>query len=303
MELVDSHGHLNFAAFTETWEAAADRARDRGVVAIVLPGSQYPTSQRAIDLARQRPGFLFAAVGLHPTHIAPQRNVGDQKIEISNQENEKYEDFDAGRYLALARQPEVVAIGEVGLDTYRVQLATDNSQLTSGLTEQERIFKEFIRIAQAVGKPMIVHCRGSKKPGDRLPTTDDGFQLDPHERLITLLGAIPQDNRPKFVIHCYQGTAEQAARYLALGGLISLTGTITYSDDSAVTDVVRSVPPDRLMIETDSPYLSPVPYRGESNEPWKVVEVARRVAELQGVSLEAVAEQTTLTARRFFSLS
>ncbi|MBI4175182.1 TatD family hydrolase, partial [Candidatus Berkelbacteria bacterium] len=201
-----------------------------------------------------------------------------------------------------AKQSEVVAIGEVGLDSYRIEKSEIRSTKSETiLLEQERVLGEFIKIAQQVSKPMILHCRGSKKPGERLQTTDYGLQLDPHERLIEILGAIPEKSRPRFVVHCYQGTTDQAQRYLALGGLISFTGTITYSDDPAVTEVVRSIPRDRLMVETDSPYLSPVPYRGEPNEPWKVIEVARRIAELTDTSVADVAAQTTATARQFFN--
>ncbi len=310
MKLIDTHGHLNFAAFTDTWQTVLAVSKERGVVGVVMPGSQLATSERAIELARLEPGVLSAAVGLHPTHIAPIVESKNLEGRGKNQ-TEKFEVFDFQRYLELARLPEVVAIGEVGLDTYRVQNQNAEIKHQNGngdftiedvLKTQTEVLAGFIRIAQAVNKPMILHCRGQKKPGGRPPPTAYSLELDPHERLISILSAIPEQLRPKFVVHCYQGTVEQAGRYLALGGLISFTGTITYSDDAAVTQVVRAVPLARLMIETDSPYLSPVPYRGETNEPWKVIEVARRIGELKGIDLATVAASTLATAEGFFGL-
>ena len=306
MEIIDTHAHLNFGAFEETWQEVADRARERGVVAVVMPGSQYPTSVRAVELARQRPGFLFAAVGLHPTHIHPSgvhaSEIRNPKSQIRNKE-EKFEDFDYERYLALARQPEVVAIGEVGLDTYRLPAIGDQkTAISDWVDEQERVLKKFIRIAQEVDKPLILHCRGARKPELGIMNYESGMTINPHERLIEILEAMSEKERPRFVVHCYQGTRDQAERYLALGGLISFTGTITYSDDLAVSGVVKAIPLDRLMVETDSPYLSPAPYRGEQNEPWKVLEVARRVAELKSLATELIVRQTTLNAKNFFGL-
>lgn len=282
LSLIDTHGHLSFAGFDDTWEEVAERSFARGVEAIVMPSAQYPTSLRSIELAKQKSGKLFAAVGLHPTHVPPQSLVATDPEFRDN----KFESFDYEAYAKLALAPEVVAIGEVGLDTYHT---------SETLPEQEAVLEACIAIALAVNKPVILHCRAAKKPGDAVTGTN------PHERLIELLTRL--DERPAFVVHCYQGTAEQAKRYLALGGLISFTGTITYSDDPAVTEVVRAVPLERMLLETDSPYLSPVPYRGEQNEPWKVVEVARRVAHLKGIAIEQVAEATTRNARQFFKLT
>jgi TatD DNase family protein len=288
--LVDTHGHLNFAAFADSWQAVVERSRARGVMAVVMPGSQQSTSARSIALARAMPNFLYAAVGLHPTHVLKE----NQKLTISN-ETEKFEIFDYERYLELARRPEVVAIGEVGLDSYRLPPGLeDRLTLEDWISEQERVLREFIRLAKAVEKPLILHCRGAKKPGM------EPLGLDPHVRLLEILRQ--ESHLPRFVVHCYQGSVDQAKQYLALGGLISFTGTITFSDDRAVTEVVRAVPLDRLMLETDSPYLSPQTYRGEQNEPWKVLEVARRVGELTGQSLEEICQMTSRTAVQFFQL-
>lgn len=279
--LIDTHGHLNFEAFTETWEEVANRSWAAGLAAIVMPSAQLPTSRRAIELAKRQPSRLFAAVGLHPTHVPP---AGlDPHDPVFHEQ--KFEQFDADTYTELARAREVVAIGEVGLDTYRT---------AESLAEQEAVLASFLQIARLINKPVILHCRAAKKPGDPVAG------VDPHDRLIEQLDRLA--DRPRFVVHCYQGSVAQAQRYLAFGGLISFTGTITYSDAPAVADVVRVVPLNRLMLETDSPYLSPVPYRGEPNEPWKVAEVARRVAAIKGTSAEEVIAATTATARHFFGL-
>lgn len=288
--LIDTHGHLNFAAFTDSWQTVVERSRAAGVTAVVMPGSQYATSARSIVLAKAMPNFLYAAVGLHPTHVLSGNQNSEMKIE-----NEKFEIFNYERYLELAQQPEVVAIGEVGLDSYRLPPGLeDQLTLEDWISEQERVLGAFMRLAKALEKPLILHCRGAKKPGM------EPMELDPHVRLLAMLRK--ERDRPAFVVHCYQGTVDQAEQYLTLGGLISLTGTITFSDDRAVTDMVRAIPLDRLMLETDSPYLSPQAYRGEQNEPWKVVEVARRVGELTGRTMEEVCETTSRTATQFFGL-
>lgn len=270
MYLFDSHGHLNLSTFAETWQEVLDRSLAQGVVGIVMPGTDLETSTRAVKLAQADPSHLFAGVGLHPT---------DSQTELA--------EINFAAYEKLAGKSAVVAIGEVGLETYRIE--------PDDLVRQEKIFNEFLAIAQRLSKPLIIHIRGSRTPVEPI------VGPNPYERMIEMLRQASP--RPEFVIHCYQGTKEQAQEFLNLGGFISLTGTITYSDHSSVTEVVASIPLERLLIETDSPFLSPAPHRGEQNEPWKVSFVAERVAVLKGLSLAEVAMVTTKNAQKFFKIS
>lgn len=277
MELIDTHGHLNIHDFSDDLAVVLDRARATGLIGIVVPGDDQPSSARAVELAIDHPGYLSAAVGLHPTRVRPKDESVGSGLE--------FEDFDESWYRRQAASPQVVAVGEVGLDTFRVKTTID---------EQLEVFNAFAQIALAVQKPMIIHCRAAGKPGDVI------VGEDPHARMLDYLAALP--TRPRFVVHCFQGTTAQAQQYLELDGYLSFTGSITYSDHELVRAAVATVPLDRLMLETDSPFLSPVPYRGERNEPWKVLEVARRVADFKQASIEEVATVTTETARRFFGL-
>jgi TatD DNase family protein len=176
----------------------------------------------------------------------------------------------------LARSsPKVVAIGETGLDFFR-----DLSPRES----QERVFRWQLELARRLGKPVLVHCR------------------DAHAETLAILGE-EDVGRSGGVMHCFSGDAVVARRVLDLGLLISIAGPVTYPNARALPDVVRMVPADRLVIETDCPFLPPQPYRGRRNEPSYIGITAARVAELRGEPLERVAEQTSEAARRLFGLA
>ena len=169
-------------------------------------------------------------------------------------------------------RPEVRAVGEAGLDYYYDRSPRD---------VQARVFRRQCSLARSLGKPLVVHVR------------------DAHEECAAIL---TEEGIRQGVIHCFTGDTDAARRYLDLGFHISLSGVVTYKKTEALQDAVRFAPLERLMVETDSPYLAPVPHRGKKNEPAHVIETARKVAELKGVSLEEVAAVTTLNASRLFSL-
>lgn len=267
MRLIDSHGHLNLPPLVDNWEEVLDRSLSREVVRVVAPGTNLASSRQSVKLAETRREVL-AAVGLHPTEV-------DTK-----------QVFAIEPFRELAESPVVVALGEVGIDIYRS---------AETYFEQMRVFEQFVELAERVHKPLIIHIRAGKtgQPSDA--------KLDPYQEVVGLLAA--RSIRPRFVIHCFQGNQSHVDAFLALGGYVSFTGTITYTKDPFVTELLAACPLERVLIETDSPYLSPVPYRGETNEPWKVVEVARKIAEVKGISVEAVAVATTENAERLFGLA
>ena len=170
-------------------------------------------------------------------------------------------------------RPEIHAVGEAGLDYYYDHSPRD---------AQARVFRMQCALAKRLGKPLVVHVR------------------DAHEDCETILR---EEGVSRGVIHCFTGDTDAARRYLELGFLLSLSGVVTYKKTEALQDAVRFAPLERLMVETDSPFLAPIPYRGKKNEPSYVVETAKKVAELKGVSVEQVAEVTTANAAALFGFT
>lgn len=259
--LIDIHAHVQFQGFREDRDEVIARSLAAGM-RLVVPSTQRPTSEMAVQLAEKHPGRIFAAVAVHPTHA---QAWGFQR------------DF----YEKLARRPECVAVGECGLDYFRIKgdRATD-------LKAQEGVFMEHIRLAKDLDLPIITHIRDMRGKDDA------------YARVL----AIYRKEKPKFVCHCYSGNWEYAARFLELGGSISFTGTITYQKAEHMHEVIQKMPLDRLMIETDAPYLAPVPHRGERNEPLLVEFVGRKVAELRSMEYDEVVRQTNQNAIAFFHL-
>ena len=174
----------------------------------------------------------------------------------------------------LAREPKVKAIGETGLDYYREHTTKE---------QQADSFKYHIELAKELDLPLIVHSREA---------LNDSFKI------------LESEEWPKrgTVFHAFSGTLEQAQRIFSTGGLISVTGVVTFKNAPELQELVKEAPLKMMMVETDSPYLSPVPFRGETNEPANVVKVAEKIAELNGVAFEEVARVTTETAERFFNI-
>lgn len=185
----------------------------------------------------------------------------------------KDEDF-GKEFEKLARDKKVVAIGETGMDYYY-------DRATSDL--QKELFEKHIKLAKMVGKPLIIHCR------------------DAYDDLLSVL--IADKNLPQSVMHCYLGNWSYAQILLEMGFYFSFTGIITFTKDRELLNAIKNIPLDRIMIETDAPWLTPEPYRGQQNEPAFVVEVAKKIAELKNIPLAKVAKITTQNAIDFFNLS
>lgn len=250
---IDTHAHLNFKDFNNTYSQIIERAFAVGVEKIIVVGSNFESSKKAIEIAKQYPN-VYASVGLHPTHI------GD-------------EIFDEEKYLKLAKNKKVVAIGETGLDYYYDK---------NNAVEQQVVFEKLIKIANITSKPLILHAR---EAGDDI--------------ISILMG---QHILPKAVMHCFSENWQFAKTVLDMGLLLSFTGVITFSKNQDTFEVIREVPLGKIMIETDCPYLAPEPHRGKQNEPAFVVEVAKKIAEIKKISLEKVETETTQTAEEFFKI-
>ncbi|MEK7167846.1 MAG: TatD family hydrolase [Patescibacteria group bacterium] len=269
--LVDSHAHLNFQAFEQDFPEVISRCKKMLVINI---GTQVETSRRAVELAKENKN-IFATVAIHPAHIGESR-LDPQ--ESGNQEQYPLEEsFEIIQ--ALAKEEKVVAIGETGLDYFH---------LSEGKEKQKEYFLKHIGLAEKENLPLVIHARGSEQN----PT--DAYQ--------DILGIL-EGKSLRGVIHCFGSSLEIAQKFLNLGFYLGFTGIITFNKKSEqIQEVVKDVPLEKILIETDSPYLAPEPYRGKRNEPIHVEKVAQKIAVLKNLALEEVIETTGKNAIKLFNL-
>lgn len=253
--LVDSHAHIDTSRFNADRESVIQAAFEGGVTRIVDPGCDLPSSEFALALAKAHPGVVFAAVGTHP-HDAT-----------------TYSDEVGLRYREMAREPQVVAIGEFGLDYFRMLSPRD---------VQRAVFVAHLELARACDLPCVIHVR------------------DAHDDVIELLRAHGKDLRGVF--HCFSGDVRQAEECLEFEGfLLSFAGPLT-RQGNALPEVARMAPLARILVETDSPYLIPQQVRAKRNEPLFVKYVAEKLAEIRQMTLAEIAQVTAANAVRLFGL-
>jgi len=268
IKYIDIHSHLNLPPLSENKDAILAKMRELGVATITV-GTGLETSREAVAIAEENEGVCFATVGIHPT--------------------DSDEEFDEQVFKDLAKKPCVVAIGETGLDYFR-----DQSDETK--QKQVELFKKHIELAVTLNKPLMLHVRASKG-------SDDAY-YDALEILKTSPLTPPlqgEGNRTlKANFHFFSGSKECMEKIVDAGYTISVDGPITFSHD--YDDMIRAVPLEKIMIETDAPFAAPAPYRGKSCEPWMVVEVAKKIAELKNLDLEQVRVQLLENAKQFFAL-
>lgn len=286
MDFIDSHAHLHFPAFSADGAEVLQRARDNGI-SLITVGTKFATSVSGIDFAEQHDG-VWCTIGLHPGHVHD-HNFVDENEETHDKPMPERE-FDEARYKSLVSHPKVVAIGEFGLDYSRIPNGMDVEVFKN---DQRNVARQQLQFATKHNKPVVIHCRGGAT-ADVTGAHDDMRTLIAEE-----IGRGGIERRG--VIHCFTGTIDDAAKYADLGFLISITGIVTFGKSLAAA--VREIPLEQMMIETDCPYLSPVPLRGKRNEPANVVLVAQAIADVKGVSLAEVARVTTENARQLFRLS
>jgi TatD DNase family protein len=268
--LIDSHAHLDSPRYADDREAVLARAYEAGVGAVLSIGiGEGPTEMhQAFDLCRQFNGSLkmprlYASAGIYP-HNTPEAD-----------------DAALAKLDGLLAEPEVIACGEIGLDYYHEGAAHDVQR--AGLVRQ-------LEIAAVRKRPILIHCRGTNESAD---AWDDLFPiLEAHWRPTGLGG----------VMHCFGGGWEQARRSLDLGFLVSFAGNVTYPKAEPLREVAGRMPLDGILVETDAPWLTPMPDLGKRNEPACVVRTAALVAELLGVSLDELAAATTGNFNRLFHL-
>ena len=291
MRLVDTHCHVHFNAYRDDMDEVIRRSLAADVFMITV-GTQKDTSRKGLETAERYEG-LWASAGLHPNHLCEQEFYDDDELPPEAQATPKIktrcERFDHAEFLKLTKHPKCVAVGECGLDYYRIPETAD-------LADVKRVQEETVRahfdLATEANLPVIIHCRDAHAPQQEII------------REYLAGGKLAR----RGVVHCFTGTIEEAQAYRALGFLVSFTGIITFpprkgeGEMSVLQKVVREFPLESMMIETDSPYLTPVPFRGKRNEPAHVRFVAEKIAELKKLPVEEVARVTTENALRLFGL-
>lgn len=292
MTLFDTHTHVNFQPFQPDYEAVLERALANGVI-LNNVGTQWESSQRSVQLAEEFPTGVWASVGLHPLHLF-QDVTEEQQFDGKIQKiRARAEQFDYEKYKTLAQSSDkVIAIGECGLDYYHFErsgLTTQRAELTQ---LQITTLQEHIKLAIELDKPIIIHCRDAAVHTNR---TIQAF-VD----LIEVLK--PYQGTLRGVIHCYTGLPEYLPYFLELGFYVGFTGIVTFPNAKEVQASVQAMPLNRILLETDAPYLSPEPHRGKRNEPSNVHFVAEAIAKLRHTTVEQIAEATTANARDLFRL-
>jgi TatD DNase family protein len=261
---IDSHAHLEMPQFDADREQVFARARSAGVEMVLAIGSGTGpgTLDCAIRLAQERE-WLRATIGIHPHEAKLAAESDFQELE------------------RLAKDPRVIAWGEIGLDYFYDHSPRDI---------QERVFVRQMELARAAKLPIIIHCR----PSDGSENAwEDCLRLVREHWAGSGLGG---------VLHCFTGSLAHMRAALAMGFMLSFAGNITFPKAQNIRDAAKQAPPDRIFIETDSPFLAPVPNRGKRNEPAFVTAVARQIGELRGISMEEIGAETAANFARFFRL-
>ena len=261
---IDSHAHLFFADYADDLEAVLIRAKEAGVGAIIVPGTDLKSSREAVMLA-DRYENIFACVGIHPHEASKAANRDLAEIEI------------------LCEHPKVIAIGEIGLD-YHYDFSPRELQRT--------FFADQMEIAVQKNLPVVVHMRES---------TDDVFSLVEQTVKVNPIWKESGKNPMRGVFHCFPGTAVQAARVQEWGFYVSYPGIVTFKKSESI-GIIKEIGIGKILLETDSPYMTPVPFRGKRNEPANILFIGRKIAETLDITEEEVARVTTENTIRLFGL-
>lgn len=275
---IDIHSHVNFKAFDEDRDAVIKRALDNDTWVINV-GTQLDTSRKAVEMAHKYGEGVYAIIGLHPIHTGASYHDEKELGEGGKEFTSRGEIFDKDAYRKLLEDPKVVAIGECGLDYYRCTPET--------IEKQKKAFIEQIELANELNKPLMLHIRNNPEIAEFNAYTDALELLKEHAKV-------------KGDVHFFAGNLAVARAYVDFGFTLSFTGVVTFTHD--YDEVVRETPLEMIMSETDSPYITPIPYRGKRNEPVHVQEVVKKIAEIKGLPLETVSKQLIENAKRVFRI-
>lgn len=253
--LIDTHAHLQWSSFDEDRDEVIIRAREAAVKYIVNIGFDLEGSRRAIKLAEKNVGF-YATIGIHPNNVSQMNESALEKLR------------------KLAKNPKVVAIGEIGLDYYRSPSTRE---------AQKKAFEAQLFLAEELELPIVVHDRNA------------------HADTLEIL--LKFKRKVKGIMHCFSGNREMGEQYIKSDFYISFSGTVTFPNSHNLHEIVKGVSLDKILIETDCPWLAPQNVRGKRNEPAFLTFIAKKIAELKSISFEEISEATTKNARKIFQLT
>src|SRR5688572_7571535 len=282
--LTDTHCHLDFNKFDEDRDAVIQRASEAGVTRILVPALDLESSYAAVSLADAHPN-IYAAVGFHPTDLEKWNENSIESLRELIHPNSSPN----GR--GTQGEGKIVAVGEIGLDYYWVKEPEKRAF-------QHEVLKQQLKLAKEVNKPVIIHMREE----------DDAWFGQASVDLLDILSEWQQElhtqdhplAKQPGVLHSYNGNLETAQKAIDLNFLIGITGPVTYKNAQVKREIVKQIPLAKLLIETDAPFLTPVPHRGKRNEPAFVAYIADKIAEVHMTNLEQVAEITTQNANQLF---
>lgn len=260
--LIDTHTHVNSEQLSPNADQIITDCLSKEIWMVNI-GTDFQSSEQAIALAEKNDEGVYASIGVHPTGLPD-------------------ESFSYDKFKMLAgTSSKVVAIGETGLDYYRI-----DTEATEVINQQKAAFRGFIKLANELDLALVVHLRSADK--------------EPHKAYDDALEILKEEKARRGVIHCYGGDVEHAQRFVELGFNLGITGIVTFKNALTLQNVVRMIPLEHLIIETDAPYLAPEPVRGSVNSPLNVEYIAAKIAELRGATVEQIAEETTINARRMY---
>lgn len=263
---IDTHCHLNFKAFKKDLNDVIERAQKAGVEKIIIPGAKLDSSQRAVEIAQENT-ICFAAVGIHPHHVEEYVHKGSREIDKELR--------------MLSKINKVVAIGEIGLDYYQYK---DYPPASSEIKKKQQELLEIqLDVAIRNNLPVIIHCREAQND------------------IIETIKQVKSKNL-RGIFHCFDGDKEYLDKVLALGFFVGFDGNSTYPENAHLRHLVQKTPLNRLLLETDAPYLTPVPHRHTRNEPAYLPLMASCVSEIKQKSIEEIALQTTQNANFLFGI-
>lgn len=299
--LIDTHTHINFNAFRDDGEEIIEETLKENIW-MVMPGSQYSTSKRAVEIAERYDQGVYAAVGIHPIHLGEKRKVDVWEVQSEKVSEKPWmtfetrtEEFEYEKYKELAQSKKTVAIGEIGLDYY--YFPKSKAKREEIKEKQKKVLEQQLNLANEINLPVIIHCRNA---------FDDMYSL-----LEARFKS--RASKPNGVIHSYTGDGKLAQKFIELGFFIGFNGLI-FKDVPALPnpeEVISSIPLENIVLETDAPYLMPPLARrsldeggpiAERNEPLFVKYVAEEIARIKNIDFDEVADATTKNAKSLFSL-
>lgn len=283
---IDIHAHINFVAFDEDRDAVIARALE-GDTWVINIGTQYDTSKKAVEMTNDYKEGVYACIGLHPIHTSASYHDENELGTEGKEFTSRGEIFDKEKYKELIKMGKVVGVGECGLDYYHMSL--------DSVEKQKKAFISQIELANELDLPLMLHIRNS----------DENLKVSAYQDVLEIL---KKHSKVKGVIHFFAGTLKDAQDFIDFGFYISFAGVITYppkkNDPRKINfeEIIKELPLDKIMADTDSPYVAPVPHRGKRNESVYVKDIVKKIAEIKFLSEEKVASQIVLNARKIFNL-